>query len=87
MRFLVDRCAGHGLAQWLRGQGHDVREPTEVAPDPCDQALLLPNVPAGKRLLLMARPIARYPQELTAGVILTVGTERVRISRAPPISK
>ncbi len=24
MRFLVDECAGPGLARWLQGQGHDV---------------------------------------------------------------
>lgn len=40
MRFLIDRCAGHRLAEWLRAQGHDVREATEVTPDPGDQALL-----------------------------------------------
>ena len=26
MKFLVDLCAGHGLAEWLRSQGHDVLE-------------------------------------------------------------
>lgn len=120
MRFLVDRCAGHRLAQWLRGQGHDVREATEMAPDPGDQALLLwavrerrilvtidsdfgllifhhnqphtgivrlPDVPAGKRIVLMAQLIERYPEELAAGAILTVGSERIRISRMPPGSK
>ena len=40
MRFLVDRCAGHRLAEWLRAQGHDVREASEITPDPGDQALL-----------------------------------------------
>lgn len=40
MRFLVDRCAGHRLALWLREQGHDVREALEVQSDPGDQALL-----------------------------------------------
>jgi predicted nuclease of predicted toxin-antitoxin system len=117
MRFLVDRCAGHRLAQWLRAQGHDVREATEISPDPGDQALLswavreqrvmvtidsdfgllvfhrnephtgivrLPDVPAGQRIALMAQLIDRYAQELTSGAILTVGTERVRISRSPP---
>ena len=118
MRFLVDRCAGHRLAQWLRAQGHDVREATEISPDPGDQALLswavreqrvmvtidsdfgllvfhrnephtgivrLPDVPAGQRIALMAQLIDRYAQELTSGAILTVGTERVRISRSPPV--
>jgi predicted nuclease of predicted toxin-antitoxin system len=26
MKFLVDVCTGHTLAQWLRSQGHDVLE-------------------------------------------------------------
>jgi predicted nuclease of predicted toxin-antitoxin system len=30
MRFLVDRCAGHRLAEWLRSQGHDVLEAREL---------------------------------------------------------
>lgn len=40
MRFLVDRCAGHRLAMWLRDQGHDVLESPDLGPDPGDQALL-----------------------------------------------
>ena len=40
MRFLVDRCAGHRLAEWLRSQGHDVLESPDLGPDPGDRALL-----------------------------------------------
>ncbi|MYD35688.1 MAG: hypothetical protein F4X20_01495 [Dehalococcoidia bacterium] len=40
MRFLVDRCAGRRLAEWLRSEGHDVFEAIQVNPDPGDQALL-----------------------------------------------
>lgn len=40
MKFLVDRCAGHRLAMWLRDQGHDVVESRDAGPDPGDQALL-----------------------------------------------
>jgi len=40
MKFLVDRCAGRRLAEWLRGQGHDVLEAREFLPDPGDAALL-----------------------------------------------
>jgi predicted nuclease of predicted toxin-antitoxin system len=40
MKFLVDRCAGRRLAEWLRLQGHDVREAREGPPDPGDAALL-----------------------------------------------
>ena len=37
MKFLVDRCAGATLAQWLRDKGHDVREARERSPDPGDE--------------------------------------------------
>ena len=40
MRFLVDRCAGHRLAEWLRNTGHDVVEAQILGPDPGDRALL-----------------------------------------------
>jgi hypothetical protein len=30
MRFLIDRCAGRLLADWLRTQGHDVVESREL---------------------------------------------------------
>ncbi|MGM0490941.1 MAG: DUF5615 family PIN-like protein [Planctomycetota bacterium] len=39
MRFLVDRCAGRKLAEWLRDQKHDVTEARERSPDPGDAAL------------------------------------------------
>ena len=40
MKFLVDRCAGHRLAEWLRQAGHDAIEAREHYPAPGDQALL-----------------------------------------------
>ena len=40
MKFLIDQCAGRLLAEWLRGQGHDVVESRERGPDPGDRALL-----------------------------------------------
>jgi predicted nuclease of predicted toxin-antitoxin system len=40
MKFLVDRCAGRRLAEWLRAEAHDVREAREHSPDPGDAALL-----------------------------------------------
>ena len=40
MRFVVDRCAGRRLAEWLRIQGHDVVEAQTLGPDPGDRALL-----------------------------------------------
>lgn len=40
MRFLIDRCAGRRLAEWLRAQGHDVVGAWELGEDPGDRALL-----------------------------------------------
>ena len=40
MKFLIDRYAGHRLAEWLRQQGHDVVESRERGPDPGDRTLL-----------------------------------------------
>ena len=40
MKFLVDRCAGKRLADWLRNEGHDVLEASSFKPDPGDQELL-----------------------------------------------
>jgi predicted nuclease of predicted toxin-antitoxin system len=40
MRFLIDRCAGRLIAEWLRTQGHDVVESSELGPDPGDRVLL-----------------------------------------------
>ena len=40
MKFLVDRCAGRRLAEWLRAEGHDVFESRQLGPDPGDLALL-----------------------------------------------
>ena len=40
MKFLIDRCAGRLLADWLRNQGHDVVESSDLGPDPGDRTLL-----------------------------------------------
>lgn len=40
MKFLIDRCAGRLLAEWLRNEGHDVIESRELGPDPGDRDLL-----------------------------------------------
>jgi len=40
VKFLIDRCAGRRLAQWLRTLGYDVIESREFGPDPGDRALL-----------------------------------------------
>ena len=40
MRFLIDRCAGRKLAEWLNSRGHDVIESRTLGPDPGDQQML-----------------------------------------------
>ena len=40
MKFLVDRCAGLRLAEWIRAEGYDVVESRELGPDPGDKTLL-----------------------------------------------
>ena len=40
MEFLVDRCAGRRLAEWLSNLGHDVVEARSLGPDPGDSTLL-----------------------------------------------
>jgi predicted nuclease of predicted toxin-antitoxin system len=40
MRFLVDRCAGRSLAEWLNSQGHEVLESRTLGSDPGDRELL-----------------------------------------------
>ena len=51
MKFLVDRCVGHRLAEWLRGQGHDVVHAHEFGFDPGDQALLRRATTEGRILV------------------------------------
>ena len=43
----------------------------------------LPDVPAGRRIDLMAQVLDRYGQELEAATIITVRGGRIRISRPP----
>lgn len=40
MKFLVDRCAGRRLAEWLSSLGHDVIEARLLGKDPGDSVLL-----------------------------------------------
>jgi predicted nuclease of predicted toxin-antitoxin system len=40
VKFLVDRCAGTRLAEYLRSLGHDVLESRTLGPDPGDSVLL-----------------------------------------------
>lgn len=69
MKFLIDRCAGRLLADWLRNKGHDV--------------VRLPNVPARDRQLIMQDLLTRYEADLQDAAIVTVTGGRIRISKGP----
>ena len=53
MKFLVDRCAGAKLAQWLRERGHDVVDAADRNPDPGDEELLAEAAKAERILVTL----------------------------------
>ncbi|MYB52429.1 MAG: hypothetical protein F4X77_09565 [Acidobacteriia bacterium] len=114
VNFLIDRCAGRRLAEWLRRAGHDALEARTIGPDPGDRALLemaeslgrilvtidtdfgeliwvhdlphsglvrLPDVPAERRIALMAEVIENHGAELQERAVITVRGGRIRVSR------
>ena len=60
MKFLIDRCAGFRLAQWLRDQGHDVVESRERGPDPGDRVLLEWAAAEGRVLVTMDKDFGEF---------------------------
>jgi len=60
MKFLIDRCAGRRLAQWLREQGHDVVESKDRGPDPGDRALLEQAAREGRILVTMDKDFGEF---------------------------
>lgn len=53
MKFLIDRCAGRRLADWLRQQGYDTVESRERGPDPGDRTLLAWAAAEGRILVTL----------------------------------
>ena len=51
MRFLLDRCVGVRVSDWLQRQGHDVENAWDQGPDPGD-AVLLARALEGNRVLI-----------------------------------
>lgn len=80
MRFLIDRCAGRLLADWLREQGHDVVDLENLSHA---GLVRLPDVPAFERQLIMQDLLTRYESELQDAAIITVRGGRIRISKGP----
>lgn len=60
MRFLIDRCAGRRLAEWLRQQGHDVVESRERGPDPGDRVLLAWAAAEARVLVTMDKDFGEF---------------------------
>lgn len=58
VRFLIDRCAGRRLADWLRDHGHDVVESRDRGPDPGDRVLLEWSVSERRILVTMDKILA-----------------------------
>lgn len=72
MKFLVDRCAGHRLAEWIRSQGHDVLESPELGADPGDRTLLERAAAEGRILVTIDTDFGElvYVEELPhAGLV------------------
>jgi predicted nuclease of predicted toxin-antitoxin system len=59
LKFLVDRCAGHILAIWLRNAGHDVVEVRELGEDPGDRELLRLSAAGGRVLITLDKDFGR----------------------------
>lgn len=60
MRFLIARCAGRRLADWLRDQGHDVVESRERGADPGDRTLLEWASSAQRVLVTMDKDFGQF---------------------------
>lgn len=60
MKFLIDRCAGRRLVEWLRQQGHDVVESRERGPDPGDRVLLEWAAAEGRVLVTMDKDFREF---------------------------
>jgi predicted nuclease of predicted toxin-antitoxin system len=78
VKFLVDRCAGRRLADWLGGQGHDVAAAWDDGPDPGDRELLRVAAEAGRILVTI---------DSDFGTLVFLGKERhagvIRLPDAP----
>jgi predicted nuclease of predicted toxin-antitoxin system len=77
LRFLIDRCAGHRLAEWLRAQGHDVVESQEWGPDPGDRELLRRATAEDRVLVTMDKDFGKF--------LFAQGTPHCGLVRLPDV--
>ena len=60
MKFMIDRCAGRRLADWLRSEGHDVMESGVRGPDPGDRVLLAWAATENRILVTIDKDFGRF---------------------------
>lgn len=77
MKFLVDRCAGRRLADWLRGAGHDVAECGARGPDPGDHAILSWAADEGRVLITIDTDFGR--------IVFLEGARHCGVVRLPDV--
>ena len=77
MRFIVDRCAGRRLAEWLQGGGHDVLDTRNLGPDPGDAALLERAASEGRVLITVDKDFGE--------LIHLRGTPHAGLARLPDV--
>lgn len=78
MKFLIDRCAGRCLAEWLRQQEHDVLESRERGTDPGDRVLLAWAAAEGRVLVTMDKDFGEF--------IFVEGQPHCGLVRLPDVS-
>jgi predicted nuclease of predicted toxin-antitoxin system len=73
MKFLIDRCAGHRLAEWLRGLGHEVAETKDRGPDPGDAAILMQASAEGRILVTIDTDFGDSSSQEVPGIPVLFG--------------
>ena len=77
MKFLVDRCAGATLGQWLRDKGHDVRQAADRVPDPGDEELLSQAFAEGRVLITLDKDFG--------ALVFGLGAQHCGLVRLPDV--
>jgi predicted nuclease of predicted toxin-antitoxin system len=76
VKFLVDRCAGRRLAEWLQRQGHDVAYLR--GPDPGDPALLAQAAKQGRVLVTLDQDFGK--------LVFVAGEKHAGLVRLPDVT-
>ncbi len=77
MKFLVDRCAGRRLADWLRAEGYDVVETRERGTDPGDPVILRWAADDGRVLITIDTDFGR--------IVFAEGARHCGVVRLPDV--